>query len=86
MTKRESKVRAADQIVRLNPDIFGDVILRASDISLLIDTAGLILEVIYNTENKNLGNIEHKTLSKTCLDVDLFQPSPKEIKNLLKVN
>ena len=33
MTKRESKVRAADQIVRLNPDIFGDVILRASDIS-----------------------------------------------------
>ena len=59
MTKRESKVRAADQIVRLNPDIFGDVILRASDISLLIDTAGLILEVIYNTENKNLGNIEH---------------------------
>ena len=28
----------------------------------------------------------HKTLSKTCLDVDLFQPSPKEIKNLLKVN
>ena len=59
MTKRESKVRAADQIVRLNPDIFGDVILRASDISLLIDTAGLILEVIYNTENKNLGDIEH---------------------------
>ena len=59
MTKRESKVRAADQIVRLNPDIFGDVILRASDISLLIDTAGLILEVIYNTENKNLGGIEH---------------------------
>ena len=59
MTKRESKVRAADQIVRLNPDIFGDVILRASDISLLIDTAGLILEVIYNTENKNLGNVEH---------------------------
>ena len=58
MTKRESKVRAADQIVRLNPDIFGDVILRASDISLLIDTAGLILEVIYNTENKNLGDIE----------------------------
>ena len=57
MTKRESKVRAADQIVRLNPDIFGDVILRASDISLLIDTAGLILEVIYNTENKNLGDI-----------------------------
>ena len=59
MTKRENKVRAADQIVRLNPDIFGDVILRASDISLLIDTAGLILEVIYNTENKNLGNVEH---------------------------
>ncbi len=59
MTKRESKVRPADQIVRLNPDIFGDVILRASDISLLIDTAGLILEVIYNTENKNLGDIEH---------------------------
>ena len=59
MTKRESKVRAADQIVRLNPDIFGDVILRASDISLLIDTAGLILEVIYNTENTNLGDIEH---------------------------
>ena len=59
MTKRENKVRAADQIVRLNPDIFGDVILRASDISLLIDTAGLILEVIYNTENKNLGDIEH---------------------------
>ena len=59
LTKRESKVRAADQIVRLNPDIFGDVILRASDISLLIDTAGLILEVIYNTENKNLGDIEH---------------------------
>ena len=59
MTKRESKVRAADQIVRLNPDIFGDVILRASDISLLIDTAGLILEVIYNTENKNLGDIDH---------------------------
>ena len=28
----------------------------------------------------------HRTLSKTCLDVDLFQPSPKEIKNLLKVN
>ena len=28
----------------------------------------------------------HKTLSKTCLDVDLFQPSPKEIKYLLKVN
>ena len=59
MTKRESKVRAADQIVRLNPEIFGDVILRASDISLLIDTAGLILEVIYNAENKNLGDIEH---------------------------
>ena len=59
LTKRESKVRAADQIVRLNPDIFGDVILRASDISLLIDTAGLILEVIYNTENKNLGDMEH---------------------------
>jgi len=59
LTKRENKVRAADQIVRLNPDIFGDVILRASDISLLIDTAGLILEVIYNTENKNLGDIEH---------------------------
>ena len=58
MTKRESKVRAADQIVRLNPDIFGDVILHASDISLLIDTAGLILEVIYNAENKKLGNIE----------------------------
>ena len=33
--------------------------MRASDISLLIDTAGLILEVIYNTENKNLGGIEH---------------------------
>ena len=28
----------------------------------------------------------HKTLSKTCLNVDLFQPSPKEIKNLLRVN
>ena len=28
----------------------------------------------------------HKALSRTCLDVDLFQPSPKEIKNLLKVN
>ena len=58
MTKRENKVRATDQIVRLNPDIFGDVILHASDISLLIDTAGLILEVIYNSENKKLGNIE----------------------------
>ena len=56
MTKRENKVRATDQIVRLNPDIFGDVILHASDISLLIDTAGLILEVIYNSENKKLGN------------------------------
>ena len=27
----------------------------------------------------------HKTLSKTCLNVDLFQPNSKEIKNLLKI-
>ena len=59
MTKRDGKVRAADQIVRLNPDIFGDVILRASDLSILIDEAGLILEVIFDSENTNIGSLEH---------------------------
>ena len=59
MTKRDGKVRAADQIVRLNPDIFGDVILRASDLSILIDEAGLILEVIFDPENQSFGNLEN---------------------------
>jgi transcriptional regulator PpsR len=43
----------------LNPDIFGDVILRASDLSVLIDEAGLILEVIFDPENTNFGRLEH---------------------------
>ncbi len=59
MTKRDGKVRATDQIVRLNPDIFGDVILRASDLSILIDEAGLILEVIFDPENQSFGNLEN---------------------------
>ena len=28
----------------------------------------------------------HKTLSKTCLDVDLLEPTPEEMRVLLKVN
>ena len=28
----------------------------------------------------------HKTLSKTCLDVDLLEPTPEEMRDLLKVN
>ena len=28
----------------------------------------------------------HKTLSKTCLDFDLLEPSPEEMRDLLKVN
>ena len=84
MTKRESKVRAADQIVRLNPDIFGDVILRASDISQIpvLDDDELIgvideEDILFSVKNDR-SSFEDEVRACMVTNLDILQPNASE--------
>ena len=59
MTSRGTKYWSSGSIPLIGPDILGEIIAKASDISIVISEAGTVLSVLINPEHEGFEDIEN---------------------------
>ncbi len=58
MTSRGTKYWSSGSIPLIGPDVLGDIIAKASDISIVISEAGRILSVLINPDHPKFGELD----------------------------
>lgn len=58
MTSRGTRYWSSGSIPLIGPDVLGDIIAKASDISIVISESGMVLSVLVNPDHAGFGTVE----------------------------